>query len=263
MPGQLADFDYQCFDISPIVNDRHDSVAARSPATRAAVSACGFHTLTSRSSPSAHYDSHMQYLRLCVTCGILTCLGAISAADADVVSRIDLRRAAPEPIDYFVVICARESEPWGTGHTFVVWLQQDNRNGKVSSQGFGFYPEVEKVVVRLFTGDGAVRDESTKSASVKPWLLTHRLIVQVDRDKFEAGIAKKNEWAGSGIDYHLLNRNCTHFAHEIMKAIELGAPEPEYGERPATYVARLMKLGLGRPRPFPDRLPATFVNERR
>ncbi|MBC8356487.1 MAG: hypothetical protein H8E66_31285 [Planctomycetes bacterium] len=202
----------------------------------------------------------MQILRTCLLCVLFTLIGQCPPCTADTVSRVDLRSGLPEPIDYFVVICARESEPWGTGHTFVVWLQQDKRTGLVHSQGFGFYPEIEKVVVRLFTGDGAVRNEATKSASIKPWLLTHRLIVQVDRDTFRAGLGVKDRWLESGVDYHLLNRNCTHFAHDVMKAIELGAPEPEFGERPATYLSRLMALNLGRSRPEFQRLPATFVN---
>ena len=202
----------------------------------------------------------MPALRTWIMFGLVALFGLCRPCSADTVSRIDIRSKGPEPIDYFVVICARESEPWGTGHTFVVWIQRDRRTGEAHSQGFGFYPAVEKVVTRLFTGDGAVHDESTRSASIKPWLLTHRLIVQVDREAFEAGLKLKEQWVGSGIDYHLLNRNCTHFAYGVMQAIQLGAPAPEIGERPALYVSRLMTLNLGRDRTEPDRLPATFVN---
>lgn len=205
----------------------------------------------------------MPALRIWFMSILVTLLGPCMPCSADIVSYIDLRREGPQPIDYYVVICARESEPWGTGHTFVVWVQQDQRTDEVHSQGFGFYPAVEKVVVRLFTGDGAVRDESTKSASIKPWLLTHRLIVQVDRDAFEAGLNVKERWVGSGIDYHLLKRNCTHFAHDVMQAIQLGSPKPELGERPSFYVGRLMTLDLGRNRAGLARLPATFVSGRR
>lgn len=182
---------------------------------------------------------------------------------AETVSKVDIRRDPLGPIDYYVVICARESEPWGTGHTFVVWVQQDKQTGQIQSQGFGFYPEIEKVIIRLFTGDGAVRDESTKAASIKPSLLTHRLIVRVDRDQFENGLKVKDGWVGSGVDYHLLNRNCTHFGHAIMTAIQLNAPPPEFGERPATYLSRLMNLNLGRTDASNEQLPATFVNGRR
>jgi hypothetical protein len=142
-------------------------------------------------------------------------------------------------------------------------VQQDKQTGQVHSQGFGFYPEVEKVIVRLFTGNGAVRDESTKSASIKPWLLTHRLIVQVDREQFEEGLNVKDSWLGSGIDYHLLNRNCTHFGHAVMTAIQLGAPKPQFGERPATYLDRLMSLNLGQRPSASDPRTATLVNGQR
>jgi hypothetical protein len=204
----------------------------------------------------------MQSHRLRIICTLFAVLGYCSAGQADIVSRVDLRNNYSDSTDFYVVICARESEPWGTGHTFVVWIQQDNRTGKVQSQGHGFYPEIERVVVRLFTGDGIVQNESTKASSVKPWLLTHRLIVQVDRETFKASLHAKDQWIGSGIDYHLFDRNCTHFAHDIMQAIQLGAPEPEYLERPGTYVGRLMTLNLGRCPANSERLSATFVTDR-
>lgn len=205
----------------------------------------------------------MQNTRILYGCALVVLLGFCLPCCADTVSRVDIRTEPPGPTDYFVVICARESEPWGTGHTFVVWVQQDKVTGRVHSQGFGFYPEIEKVIVRLFTGDGIVHDESTKSSSVKPWLLTHRLIVHVDQSQFEAGLRAKNEWVGSGIDYHLFENNCTHFAHDMMRAIQLGAPAPAFGERPATYLTRLMALDLGRNRTRLERLPATFVTGQR
>ncbi len=202
-------------------------------------------------------------VRTLTICATVTVLGFCLPCSADTVARVDLRSGTPEPSNFYVVICARESEPWGTGHTFVVWVQQDKVTGAVCSQGFGFYPEVEKVIVRLFTGDGAVRDESKRSASIKPWLLTHRLIVQVDRREFEAGLDVKERWVGSGVNYHLLNRNCTHFASDVMKAIKLGAPAPDFGERPSSYLGRLMKLDLGRNRTDLVRLPGVLVNEQR
>ena len=206
----------------------------------------------------------MNRVTLVLAIGLLMMgLGLCLPCRAETVARVDRRSGLPESSDYYVVICARESEPWGTGHTFVVWVQQDKQTGEIHSQGFGFYPEVEKVIVRLFTGDGAVRDESTKSASVKPWLLTHRLIVHVDRREFEAGLSVKQHWIGSRVEYHLLNRNCTHFGHDVARAIGLNAPDPEFGERPALYVGRLMTLNPGQRRSELARLPATLVNARR
>lgn len=205
----------------------------------------------------------MQTYRALIAFVVITVLGLCLPCHADTVARVDLRSGIPEPNNYYIVLCARQSEPWGTGHTFVVWVRQDQETGEIHSQGFGFYPEVEKVIVRLFTGDGAVRDESTRSASVKPWLLTHRLVVQVDRSAFEAGLNVKERWVGSGVDYHLLKRNCTHFAYDVMKAIQLGAPAPELGERPSAYLGRLMTLNLGRNRAGLVRLPSTLINEQR
>ncbi|MEX0818786.1 MAG: hypothetical protein WD070_04305, partial [Pirellulaceae bacterium] len=214
------------------------------------------------------HSQSMQKLHPWITGASLLLLGLVGTpCGADTVSRVDLRSGSGEAVDYFVVICARESEPWGTGHTFVVWVQQEKRTGETHSQGFGFYPAVEKVVMRLFTGSGAIRDESTKSASIKPWLLTHRLIVHVDRGAFEASLRAKERWADSGVGYHLFRRNCTHFAHDIMQAIQLGAPQPTLGERPSSYVGRLMTLDLEQNRArFErqlERLPTTFVNRSR
>ncbi|HUG71191.1 MAG TPA: hypothetical protein VMM76_25805 [Pirellulaceae bacterium] len=205
----------------------------------------------------------MQNIRTSINCVFVAVLGLCMPCSADTISRVDLRGRVSEPSNYYVVICARESERWGSGHTFVVWVQQNTETGESHSQGFGFYPEVEKVVTRLFRGNGALRDESGKSASIKPELLTHRLIVQVDRRDFEAGLDVKERWMGSGGAYHLIRRNCTHFAYEVMQAIGLGASEPRLGERPSLYVARLMTLDLGRSRTGLVRLPGTLVSEQR
>ena len=48
-----------------------------------------------------------------------------------------------------------------------------------------------------------------------------------------------------------------------MTAIQLGAPEPEFGERPATYLARLMALNLGRRPSAAEPVTATLVNGQR
>lgn len=201
--------------------------------------------------------------RISIIAGVAALLGLCLPCCADTVSRIDLRRRGTEPVEYYVVICARESERLGAGHTFVVWVQKDPRTGDIQSQAFGFYPEAERIAGRLFVGDGAIRDESTRSASVKPWLLTHRLIVQVNRDAFEAGLNVKERWVESGTGFQLLRRNCTHFAHDVMTAIQLSAPKPALGERPSMYVGRLMTLDLGRNPTATNRTPSTLVNGQR
>lgn len=177
---------------------------------------------------------------------VVALLGCGVPCHAETVAQVDLSHAATEPVEYYVVLCARESRPWGTGHAFVVWVKRDRRTGAVDSRGFGFYPQAQRIVVQLFARNGAVHDESTMSESMEPSSLTHRLIMRLDRDTFEASWNVKERWTGSNGSYHLLNRNCTHFTSDVMRAIRPGIPAPAIGERPAAYVGRLMTLGAER-----------------
>ncbi len=156
---------------------------------------------------------------------------------------VDLRPVAEaDSVERFVVLCARKSEPWGTGHSFVVWVTHDLRTNETRSQGFGFYPGANRVLVKLAGGKGRVLDESNIDASIKAGLLTHRLILQVNRAQFESAWSAKQDWERAEHHYHLVGRNCTHFSHRIGTSLGLDAPQPTAGERPPLYFERLMQF---------------------
>ena len=182
----------------------------------------------------------MPSIRYIIVLAIALLLSQPTSAVAETVERIDTRTRPDGPIAHYVVICARNSEPWGTGHSFVVWVRQDERTGATESVGYGFYPDIEKVVLNLFVGKGVVTDESTKAASIKPELLTHRFVVRVDREAFEAGLMVRDRWQEGSRDYNLFGRNCMHFTREVTRAIGLQTPDPKFGERPRDFLPRLM-----------------------
>ncbi len=159
---------------------------------------------------------------------------------AEVVSQIDARKTPSDPVQYHVVLCARESPGGGSGHAFVVWIEHDPRSGRTQSTGYGFYPGYDRVVVRLFVGKGRLVDETTKAASTDPALLTHRLIVSVDRETFLSTKAVKEKWEQTEYSFNLLGHNCNHFAHDVAREIGLTAPIPNRMERPPQYLGRLM-----------------------
>ncbi|MBP86565.1 MAG: hypothetical protein CMJ64_07615 [Planctomycetaceae bacterium] len=163
-----------------------------------------------------------------------------SPSAAETVEQLDMRTRRDDPVAHYIVLCARKSEPWGSGHSFVVWVKQDGVSGETESAAYGFYPEIEKVVLHLFVGRGVVADESTKAASIKPELLTHRFVVRVDREAFDAGLAVRDRWRQGRRDYNLFGSNCMHFTREVSKAIGLVAPEAKFGERPRDFIPRLM-----------------------
>ena len=171
---------------------------------------------------------------------VFAVLAAACAARAEVVSRADLTTSTGGDADHFLVFCARNSEPWGTGHAFVVWIKQDRRTGAVDSAAYGYYPGMEKVILRLFTGAGIVVNETTKPVSIDPALLTHRFVVRVDREVYLKSMAQVEQWRDTSPNYNLLRRNCTHFAYDIGRSIGLDAPKPEVGEGPNSYLERVI-----------------------
>lgn len=159
------------------------------------------------------------------------------------VLRVDQRPEVEqtESSEYFLVFCARNSSNWGSGHAFVVWFQRDNVSGAEHAVAFGFYPEDEHAIAALIVGSGKVTDESTKNASNKPHMLTHRFIVQVNRTAFCKSLAMKKHWALQGYNYNIFHRNCAHFAFTVADASGIKLPKPNFAERPAKYLDRIMQ----------------------
>lgn len=178
-----------------------------------------------------------------LVCAYLLCACVPALVRAETVMQVDLRATPrPEPIQRYVVLCARKSEPWGTGHSFVVWITHDHYANQTDSKGFGFYPGAQRVLVRLAGGKGQLLDESSNQASIKPGLLTHRLVFRVDKELFDSSWSAKQQWQEAQPHYNLFARNCTHFAHSVGTSLGLDPPKPNTGERPPFYFERLMRF---------------------
>jgi hypothetical protein len=178
--------------------------------------------------------------RIFYSAAILLAASCAPTVYAEAVGRIDARKQPSDHVQYHVVLCARESGSGGSGHAFVVWIEHDQRSGRTQSAGYGFYPGYDRVVTRLFMGKGRIVDETTKAASTDPALLTHRLIVSVDRETFLASKEVKEKWEQSEYNFNLLGHNCNHFAYDVARDIGLAAPTPNRAERPPQFIGRLM-----------------------
>ncbi|HJN08614.1 MAG TPA: hypothetical protein QF564_07965 [Pirellulaceae bacterium] len=97
-------------------------------------------------------------------------------------------------------------------------------------------------MVKLAGGKGQLLDESSNQASIKPGLLTHRLIFRVDKELFDSSWSAKQQWQEAQPHYNLFARNCTHFAHSVGTSLGLDPPKPNTGERPPFYFERLMRF---------------------
>ena len=168
-------------------------------------------------------------------CALLLGSGYARAEEA---RRISLISSAKASAGYYVVFCARRSPDWGPGHAFVVWIQHDTNGVNVQAEAFGFYPQSEAVGPGRLFSKGAIIDESTREASLRRELLTHRYVVRVSREAFQASRQIKAEW--SQATFRILRNNCTHFVRDVARRIGLDPPSPSTAEKPADYVSRLM-----------------------
>jgi len=153
---------------------------------------------------------------------------------------IDLRTSTDPSGSYRVIFCARKSKEGaeGIGHTFVVWATENEVRRLSAATSFGFYPEPGKGLKAVF-GDvpGRLVDEGTKPAGEMS-LITHRLTVLVDRDRWRESQAEIKKWKTS--DYNLFRNNCTHFVHGVAFDLGLVVERPR-GEFPWNYLSRLIE----------------------
>jgi hypothetical protein len=163
----------------------------------------------------------------------------VSSAVAEEVIVRDLRTAKDEGGTCFLVFCARESPNVSgkPGHAYVVWGEESERAQMSIASSFGFYSRDGKL--RLGDVPSELKDEAKASAASKSSLLTHRLIVKVDRETFQSTQKLISEWKTN--DYNLLERNCVHFTHAVAKAAGLNPPEPPKIPRPSAYFKALFE----------------------
>jgi hypothetical protein len=138
---------------------------------------------------------------------------------------------------YFAVFCARKSpDVTLPGHAYVVWGKEDPATGMSSQEAFGYYNKVATLDM-IFGADvpGELRDESIKPM---PSLVTHRLIVSIDRDAFDEALGERAKWATG--DYNLYKRNCISFSAAVARDLGLVGVPSEADTLPATYLSDLI-----------------------
>jgi hypothetical protein len=160
---------------------------------------------------------------------------------ADIVDRkLDLRNATDANGNYYVVFCARHSSDEANlpGHAFVVWGKEDSENQMSSAKAFGFYPaDGEKKKMIFGNVKGELANEATKKPNQQS-LLTHRLIVQVNKQKWLDSQKEVATWRTE--DYNLFSNNCTHFAYAVAADVGLDIAKPGT-EFPSHFLVRLIE----------------------
>ena len=143
----------------------------------------------------------------------------------------------PSGAKYFAVFCARKSpDVTLPGHAYVVWGKEDPATGMSSQEAFGYYNKVATLEMILGADvPGELRDESIKPM---PSLVTHRLIVSIDKDVFDESLGEKAKWATG--DYNLYKRNCISFSAAVARDIGLSGVPAEADTLPAIYLADLI-----------------------
>lgn len=149
----------------------------------------------------------------------ITLAAATEGTLADEVRTLDARnRTDADGNNYYVVFCARDSGADGDkpGHAFVVWGIEDSQKRQSVQRPFGFYPEVDKEKFALLpiSLPGQIVDEQLdKKTREKLKFITHRLIVQVNREAYRDSQKLIEKWRTE--DYNLYRKNCIAFVADV------------------------------------------------
>jgi hypothetical protein len=160
---------------------------------------------------------------------------------ADAFRTVDARNSTDaDGNSYYVVFCARDSDNPTTkpGHAYVVWGVEDSSAAMSSQKAFGFYPDPSNESSAIFgTVPGQLADEWEKQPSLS--LLTARLIVQVNKDPYNASQAVIDNWTTS--DYNLYTQNCMNFARAVAVSLGLFPPPIAAAQFPTSYLEDLIQ----------------------
>jgi hypothetical protein len=170
----------------------------------------------------------------CLRFGIVLALLVVpKLLSAEEIRQVDLRNATDAKGKYFLVFCSRESPDITIpGHAFVVWAEENEEKMMSIASAYGFYP-ADGNKPRFGDVPASIKNEATVDASTKSDLLTHRLIVQVNKDKYDAALAVMEDWKDK--KYNLLAQNCVDFTHAVAVAAGVKAPRPEKVAIPSRY----------------------------
>lgn len=148
--------------------------------------------------------------------------------------RLDHRRYTDRSgARYFVVLAARGGS--ATGHAFVVWGKQDPRQQLSSQAAFGFYPAQSNRFGVFGAVPGAIRNEALKPTSS---LITDRVIIEVNRDWYEASQTEMAKWATS--DYRLFSRNCISFVRAVAQRTNTKLPAWSKTDFPSSHIKKII-----------------------
>ncbi len=138
------------------------------------------------------------------------------------------------PVRYFVIIIARDGR---LGHAFVSWGMEDQQGQRSVEQGFGLYPK--KGLGVFSTVPGVLKDEWKEKSYSR---MTNRLVVEVDKEAYDATLKIRDEWAARG-EYKVIENDCVEFTKAVAQ--ELGLPIPKRSwtknAKPARFVQELMQ----------------------
>jgi len=182
-------------------------------------------------------------------CAILTMAFALLLSLAAIAKevRIDKRNASSEH-RHVLVFCGLEPTDSFVGHAFVVWGKEDSSKQVSWSQAFGFYPETAKAGAKSMFGPvpGEIRDDGVNCPDGSN---VRRLFVDVSPDAFDKSLGILEAWKSkTGSDsYQLVLSDCTTFALEVGKSIDLKIPDRSWAESafPFAAIDKLIELNPG------------------
>ncbi|WP_437919673.1 hypothetical protein [Sphingobacterium sp. LRF_L2] len=141
---------------------------------------------------------------------------------------------------YFLVFISKPTALKGginAGHSFVLWGVEDHRAKISYGNSWGLYPTLEnqKEILAFEKVPGVLKKEGLIDKNF------NKLIVKVDRDRYDATLIEMEKWAKEK-SYQLLTKDCLSFTMAIASVAQLKIPSREgFDTIPWNYLLQLIK----------------------
>ena len=160
---------------------------------------------------------------------------------------INCENGFAQEIKYYVTFYAYAAElieGLTPGHVIIAFGKEDDfQMISISEGAWGFYPimnnKIKKKLLLSEEKTGVVNSDD--KTLLRNNIIEARFSKQVSAQEYNSAYSLITKW-NLNRNYHILNSNCVHFAHEIAKLVNLKVPINVDSMLPENFLIKLVNL---------------------